>query len=114
MATCAECKPPADALRDRLYPQAPTTPAIPHVPPQPYPVTPWVWPPPQWPYQDRIIWCGPVNTTFTLTPEARARMTMCSGAGSAQTWTVNLGTNYQPNERNDEGDDGIAGVPART
>lgn len=109
VTTCAECKPLPSSLRERLTP-ATALPVAPYTPPV-YPAP--LFPAPNWPYQDRIVWCDvtPQSASFTLSPEARARMTMCSGAGTAQTFTLYLGPGGNEPETGD--DDGTAGVPAK-
>ena len=110
VASCSECKPPPTSLRERLTGAQPTTPVFPALPVAPYtpPVYPApLFPAPQWPY-GQVVWCD-ITAPATLTPEARARLTMGAGAGVNSTYTITL--NSGPDR--DEGDDGTAGVPAK-
>lgn len=101
VTTCAECKPLPSSLRERLTP-GPALPVAPYAPPV-YPAP--LFPAPQWPYQDRIVWCGPVQPAL---PDW-ARLTMGAGAGISSTYTITLNSGPE----RDEDDDGTAGVPAR-
>lgn len=94
VTTCAECKPLPGSLRERMTP----TPA-----PPVYPAP--LFPAPQWPYQDRIVWRGPLSVAL---PDW-VRLTMGAGAAANSTYTITL--NSGPDR--DEDDDGTAGVPAK-
>ena len=107
ITTCAECKPLPSSLRERLTEAQPTTPVFPALPVAPYapPVYPApLFPAPQWPYQDRIVWCGPVQPAL---PDW-ARLTMGAGAGTNSTYTITLNSGTDRGE-----EDGTAGVPAK-
>lgn len=96
MATCTECKPTAQGLRERI---AETEPAVPYVPPPVYPL----FPAPQWPY-GQAVWCE-TTAIAPLTPPSFT-------AGGSYTYTVTLG-GIDAEPPSGDGDDGTAGVPAK-